>query len=90
MGLMRIKDSLEKNESEVNKMGCVNNISFDRFPVQGNFLGKRVAVCFHYDTNRILKGTIIRDDREEPGETIIMLDDGRVVKASECQYSIIR
>jgi hypothetical protein len=32
-------------------------------------------------------GTIVRDDNEPPWRTIIRLDDGRVVLASECQYS---
>lgn len=27
------------------------------------------------------------DDREEPFETLIKLDDGRVVRGTECQYS---
>ena len=32
-------------------------------------------------------GTVIRDDREEPFETLIRLDDGRVLRGVECQYS---
>lgn len=32
-------------------------------------------------------GTVIRDDREEPYETLIQLDDGRTMRGVECQYS---
>lgn len=41
-----------------------------------------------YDTSRYIGGTIIRDDREEPFETLIRLDDGRVIRGTECQYSM--
>lgn len=71
-------------------MGCVETIGFDRFPKQSVDLGKRVRVCFHYDTApyRVLWGFIVRADIEEPYRTIIQLDNGRVVLASECQYHI--
>lgn len=70
-------------------MGCVDTITYTRFPKQGPYVGKRTEVCFHYDTSKTLLGFIVRDDYEEPGRTIIKLDDGRYVEASECQYSII-
>lgn len=76
-------------------MGCVKNISFDRFPKQAdeNYkypqLGKRVKVCYHYDTSKFHLGTIVRDDIEEPYETIIQLDNGRFLRATECQYSFL-
>ena len=69
-------------------MGVVNTIAFDKWPKQGSHLGKRVDVCFHYDTSRRVKGTIVRDDAEEPHITIISLDSGKVVLATECQYSL--
>lgn len=68
-------------------MGAHKNITAERFPRQGKFLGKVVDVCFHYDTSAIVRGKVIRDDAEAPGELIILLDDERVVKATECQYS---
>lgn len=73
-------------------MGCVKTIDFDKFPKQAdqNYkypqLGKRCEVAFHYDTSRPLFGTIVRDDIEEPFETIIKLDDGRYIRGVECQY----
>ena len=70
-------------------MGCVAGISIDRFPKQSDDLGSRVEVCFFFDVERTIGGTIIRDDREDPYETIIRLDDGRVVRGVECQYSIV-
>ena len=69
-------------------MGAVKNITFDRRPKQGQYLNRRCEVVFHYDTSRVLTGTIIRDDAEAPGELLIQLDDtGFVLRAAECQYS---
>ena len=71
-------------------MGCVETIDAYRFPKQSEYVNRRCSVCFKYDTTRWLKGVIIRDDREEPFETLIRLDDGRVIRGTECQYSIYR
>jgi len=68
-------------------MGCVETIRADRFPKQGYWLGKRVKVCFWYDTSNTFLGTIIRDDAEEPYVEIIQLDSGIVILSTECQYS---
>lgn len=70
-------------------MGCVENVTAFKFPKQSQFLYNRVEVCFHYDTSHYVYGKIVRDDREEPYEGIIALDDGRYVKMTECQYSVI-
>lgn len=69
-------------------MGVVNTVGFDRFPAQGQLAGKRVKVCFNYDTSRTIYGTVIRDDAEPPGLMLIHLDNGRTVTSAECQYSI--
>ncbi len=69
-------------------MGCVDTITVYKFPKQSEHVNRRVKVCFHYDTNKWIMGTIIRDDREEPFETLIKLDDGRVIRGTECQYSM--
>ena len=71
----------------LNGMGCVSTITADRFPKQSEYVNRKCKVCFHYDTSKLIPGTIIRDDREEPYETLIQLDDGRVMRAAECQYS---
>jgi len=68
-------------------MGNVQNITGGTFPTQGPWLGVRTKVCFHYDTSRTVMGTIVRDDNEEPWQTIIQLDDGRYVLGSECQHA---
>ena len=47
-------------------MGVRSNIDIDNFPKQRSFLNTRVKVCFNYDTNRTVEGTIVRDDAEEP------------------------
>ena len=52
-------------------------------------VGSRVEVCYHFDTSKYHYGTIVRDDLEEPFETIIKLDNGRYLRAVECQYSYI-
>ena len=68
-------------------MGAVHNIHADSFPRQSGNIGSRVQVCFHYDTSRTCNGTIVRSDAEDPWRTIIRLDDGRHVLATECQYT---
>lgn len=68
-------------------MGCVKTIDKYHFPKQTEHVNQRVEVCFHYDTTKMVEGTIIRDDAEEPFETLIKLDNGRVIRACECQFS---
>lgn len=75
---------------EVGVMGVVNNISIKSFPKQSDKLNKRTKVCFNYDTNNLIDGTIVRDDIEPPYVTIIKLDDNRYVNSSECQYTFPR
>lgn len=67
-------------------MGVEPNITVDTFPTQGRHLGVRVLVAFHYDLSRSLGGLVVRDDNESPWQTIIQLDDGRYVLATECQW----
>lgn len=79
-------------------MGCYDNIGYNEFPKQGSHLGKKAEVCFHFNTNELIAGKVVRDDmesrkvgeHESPGLTIIELEDGRYVLATECQYSIVR
>jgi hypothetical protein len=71
-------------------MGCHDNITYERFPKQGDWLGKRVDVCFHYDSSRTIGGTIVREDEEAPWLCIIRLDDGRHVLTTECQHTMPR
>ena len=78
-------------------MGCIDTITYDKFPKQKdeNYtypqfkVGSRVKVYYHYDTLKYHYGTIVRDDLEEPFETIIKLDNGRYLRATECQFSYI-
>lgn len=67
-------------------MGVHPNIDYDRFPRQGQFVNRRVRVCFNYRPKYVY-GVMIRDDAEEPFLGIIRLDDNRVIMATECQYS---
>ena len=76
-------------------MGCIDTITYDKFPKQTdeNYkypefkVGSRVEVCYHFDASKCHYGTIVRDDLEEPFETIIKLDNGRYLRAVECQYN---
>jgi len=68
-------------------VGVHKNIGFDKFPKQGGALGLEAKVCFNYDPMKEITGVIVRDDVEEPGVTLIQLTDGRVILATECQYS---
>ena len=70
-------------------MGCVENITAYKFPKQTGHVNQRCKVCFHYNTSIWLYGTIIRDDNEPPFETLIKLDNGRVLRATECQYLFV-
>ena len=69
-------------------MGCVETITAYTFPRQSEYVNRRCEICFHFDRSVRFFGTIIRDDREDPFETLIKLDDGRTIRATECQYSI--
>lgn len=76
-------------------MGCVDTITHTSFPRQKdeNYkypqfrVGSRVKVCYHYNTKDYHYGTVVRDDLEEPFETIIKLDNGRYLRGVECQFS---
>lgn len=70
-------------------MGVVKNIDIDTFPEQGSNLHKRVEVCFHFNFDHVILGTIVRDDREPPWRDIIQLDDGRYILGTECLYKIL-
>jgi hypothetical protein len=70
-------------------MGVVRNISLLEFPKQGTYLKRRVRVCFNYEPEFTILGTVVREDDEDPGLMIIKLDDDRYVLSTECQYSLI-
>ena len=69
-------------------MGIMETIGYNKYPKQGQFLGKRTKVIFNYQDDEIF-GLIVRDDMEYPFRTIICLDDGRFILATECQFSPI-
>ena len=70
-------------------MGISPHINADTYPEQGTFVGRRVKVCYEYDTSRMVEGVILRDDKTEPGLLIIHTDDGRALLGTECMYSLI-
>jgi hypothetical protein len=71
-------------------MGCVDNITAEKYPKQGAYLNTRVRVCFNFNASETFLGVVIRDDAEAPGRMIIKLDNGRVLLATECQWQPVR
>ena len=73
-------------------MGMHPNISHDRFPKQGRWIGRKVTVCYNYDTSQPHSGEIVRQDAEEPGKMIIRVDvegeAARYILSTECMYSL--
>ncbi len=67
-------------------MGNHINVGFNKFPKQGDLLGKEVDVCFNYNTSKVMRGCIVRDDIEEPFLTIIEGNNGKFYMSTECQY----
>lgn len=70
-------------------MGVHPNVGVNDFPKQGDWLNKEAKVMFNFDSSTMLRGVIVRDDMEEPFLTLIKLEDGRVIRSAECQYSAI-
>jgi len=68
-------------------VGIQEHIDYDRFPKQGNWVGKRCEVSFRYDPTRTVGAECVREDCEFPRLTIFKLDDGRHVLATECMHS---
>ena len=67
------------------------HVNAEAYPKQyAENIGSRVKVELPWDRDQHY-GTIIRDDSVEPFHTIIMLDDGRVIIASQtsCRYSFL-
>ncbi len=65
-----------------------NELEKLKLPKQGSYFGKKAKVCFHYHTDKTIDGKVVRDDDVEPYLTLLELEDGRVVSATECQYNI--
>jgi hypothetical protein len=70
-------------------MGVSPDINADTYPKQGYYMGWKVDVCYNYDPSRKTEGVVIRDDAVAPHLTIIQTVDGRVLLATECQFSPI-
>jgi hypothetical protein len=68
-------------------MGSHPAITATTFPRQSPDVNKPVQVFFHYDTETLVPGLIVRDDAEPPFLIILQLADGRLVLGTECQYA---
>lgn len=69
-------------------MGVVKTIDYDKWPKQSDWVGRRVRVCYNYDTTKTHEGEIVRDDLEDPGTQIMKLDNGRYILSTECQWQL--
>lgn len=72
-------------------MGSHKNISATSFPEQHSNVGRKVRVCYNYDTSapNVEDGVIVRDDVEEPFVTIIHVPSKKkFVLSTECQYQL--
>lgn len=58
----------------------------DSYPKQSKNVNKPVYVCFNYDTTNTISGICLREDIEDPYLTILQLEDGKTVLATECQW----
>lgn len=85
---LQLADILRELNADPTKAG-VTTVDAERFPQQGAYGGKRVRVCFNYDSTETLLGLVVRDDAEAPWRLIIRLDDGRYVLSTECQWQPI-
>jgi len=63
-------------------------VGWDEYPKQSSYVGAEIKVYFNDDFTLVTSGTVLRDDAEDPGNTIIQLNDGRVVLGSECNPHI--
>ncbi|HDR6319134.1 TPA: hypothetical protein QCU53_006103, partial [Bacillus thuringiensis] len=70
------------------EMGVHPKVGLNKFPKQGDWLNKEAKVMFDYDGSTMTTGVIVRNDMEEPFITLIKLEDGRIIRSSECQYGL--
>ena len=67
-------------------MGGHPGISATQFPRQSEYVNTGALVVFHYEIEHQHTCVIVRDDIDDPWETIIRLSDGRHVLGTECQW----
>lgn len=68
-------------------MGAIKEIDINKYPEQTSLVGKKVNICFHYNTDAMIEGICVREDVGNPYVMIFMLSDGRFVLSTECQYT---
>lgn len=65
------------------------NIDIDRYPKQGVHLGKKVRLCFNYNTQYTVIAECVRSDLESPYVAIFKTDDGRYILSTECKHELL-
>ena len=71
-------------------MGIVKNIGYNLSPKASENVGKRIEECYVCEEDILKNGIIVRDDIEEPFETIIRVENIRYIRAEECQFSTLK
>lgn len=71
-------------------MGSSPHLDAEKYPVQNYTVGRRVTVFFGEDLLKAVPfpGTVLRDDKVEPHQVVLRLDDGRIILGSEANFSI--
>lgn len=68
-------------------MGVIQTITHNTFPKQGDSIGRKASLCFHYNSDLRVDAIVVRDDVENPFRTIFKTEDGRLILSTECHYS---
>lgn len=64
-------------------------VGVEAYPKQlPEYLNKKVVVMLNYDSKIPQRGKVIRADAGPPNETVIQLDDKRIVLGSECTFKL--
>lgn len=65
------------------------HLGVDQYPEQDmSLLNKKVVVMLQFESRKPLRGTVLRADKAAPSETVIQLDDKRIVLGNECSFKV--
>ena len=68
-------------------MGYCEHITATKYPKQyTENIGRPVKLIFGYDADHEVDAVFIRDDAEEPYQTIFKTNDGHIIRSAECQW----
>lgn len=86
-GIFILRNDLESPNREIkNVNGKIYVNGIPPSDKQGNWLNNKTEVCYHFNTNELEMGIVIRDDMESPWITVIKTERGRYILTTECQH----